>query len=128
MTLPTTQVPSRIGSDRLPDEAIVRRVQAGESALFEILMRRYNQRLYRVARAVVKDDAEAEDVMQQAYVNAYTHLDQFADRARFATWLTKIAVYEALARVRRRGRLVEVDAMSESDEKPRELFISKEPS
>jgi RNA polymerase sigma-70 factor, ECF subfamily len=90
-------------SQALSDVEVVRRVRNGETALFEILMRRYNQRLYRVARAILKDDGEAEDVMQQAYVNAYVHLDQFAERASFSTWLTKIAVYEALARSRRRG-------------------------
>lgn len=85
---------------------------AGETGLFEILMRRYNQRLYRVARAIVADDAEAEDVMQEAYVRAYTHLDQFAGRARFATWLTRIAVHEALARARRGRRLVHLEDLS----------------
>src|SRR5215468_6038957 len=90
------------------DEELARRVAAGETALFEILMRRYNQRLFRVARAILRDEAEAEDVMQQAYVNAYTHLGQFAGRARFSTWLTRIAVNEALARLRRRGRFDEV--------------------
>ena len=102
--------------ETLPDEEVVRRVREGEPALFEILMRRHNPRLYRVARSIVKDDAEAEDVMQQAYVNAYSHLDQFADRARFSTWLTRIAVHEALARVRRRGRLTDVDLASDFDE------------
>jgi RNA polymerase sigma-70 factor (ECF subfamily) len=90
-------------SQALSDEEVVRRVRDGETALFEIIMRRYNQRLYRVARTILKDDGEAEDVMQQAYVNAYVHLDQFAEKAAFSTWLTKIAVYEALARSRRRG-------------------------
>jgi RNA polymerase sigma-70 factor (ECF subfamily) len=104
------------GREALPDEEVVRRVRAGEGALFEVLMRRYNQRLYRVARAILRDESEAEDVMQQAYVNAFVHLDQFADRARFATWLTKIAVYEALARARRRGRLTEMDAMTETND------------
>ena len=98
----------------VPDEEIVRRVVAGDSALFEVLMRRHNQRLYRVARAILRNDAEAEDVMHQAYVNAYVHLDQFADRARFSTWLTRIATYEALARLRRRGRFTEIEGMSES--------------
>ena len=89
---------SEIGTDVagvgpvLSDLEIVRRVKAGEGALLSCLMRRYNQRLYRVARGIVKDDAEAEDVMQQAYVNAYTHLGQFADRAKFSTWLTRITV------------------------------------
>ena len=88
----------------LSDDEVVRLVLAGDAALFEALMRRYNQRLFRVARAVVKDDAEAEDVMQHAYVQAYTHLAQFEGRARFSTWLTRIALYEALARVRRSRR------------------------
>jgi RNA polymerase sigma-70 factor, ECF subfamily len=88
----------------LSDEEVVRQVLAGDEALFEALMRRYNQRLFRVARAVVKDDAEAEDVMQHAYVQAYAHLAQFEGRARFSTWLTRIALYEALARVRRSRR------------------------
>ena len=88
----------------LTDEEVVERVRAGEKALFEVLMRRYNQRLYRVARSILGNEDEAEDVMQQAYVNAYLNLHQFAGRARFSTWLTKIAVYEALARVKRRRR------------------------
>ena len=61
------------------DEEIVDRVKAGDTALYEIIMRRYNQRLYRVARAILHNDTEAEDVMQDAYVRAYQHLDQFAD-------------------------------------------------
>ena len=88
----------------LGDEEVVRRVLTGDRALFEVLMRRYNQRLYRVARAILRNDGEAEDVMQQAYVEAYSHLAQFEGRAKFSTWLTKIAVHEALARVRRRVR------------------------
>src|SRR5512146_3047558 len=85
----------------MTDSEIVQRVRAGETALFEILMRRHNQRVYRVARAVLKDEHEAEDVMQQAYINAYLHLAQFEDRAQFSTWLTRITVREALARRRR---------------------------
>ena len=110
----------------LADDEVVRRVRAGEPALFEILMRRYNQRLYRVARAILRDDAEAEDVMQQAYVNAFTHLDQFAERAKFSTWLTRIATYEALARLRRRRRLREVDAMEERGD-PLDSFAAPGP-
>ncbi len=91
----------------LTDEEVVRRVLDGDSALFEVLMRRYNQRLYRVARGILKDESQAEDVIQQAYVNAYFHLYQFADRARFGTWLTRIAVNEALAR-RRRSDIMEL--------------------
>jgi RNA polymerase sigma-70 factor (ECF subfamily) len=82
-------------------------------------MRRHNQRLYRVARSILRDAGEAEDVMQQAYVNAYTHLAQFAGRAKFSTWLTRIAVHEALARARRRTRLKGADAMLDEAEDDR---------
>jgi RNA polymerase sigma-70 factor, ECF subfamily len=98
-------------STELKDEDVVARVLAGETALFEILMRRYNQRLYRVSRVILRDDAEAEDVMQDAYVRAYEHLHQFAGKAAFSTWLTRIAIHEALARKRRRGRQQELDAL-----------------
>ena len=69
----------------LSDSDIVRRVRAGESALFEILMRRHNQQVYRAVRAVVKGEAEVEDVMQQAYINVFTHLHQFEQRSQFST-------------------------------------------
>src|SRR5262245_25608472 len=88
----------------LSDEDIVKRILAGEPHLFEILMRRHNERVYRAARAIVRDEREAEDVMQEAYVNAYAHLAQFDGRAKFSTWLTKIAVHEAIGRARRQGR------------------------
>jgi RNA polymerase sigma-70 factor, ECF subfamily len=88
----------------LSDEQIVTQVLDGQTALFEVLMRRYNERIYRAARAIVRDEREAEDVMQQAYVNAYSHLRQFDGRAKFSTWLTRIAVNESLARARRQGR------------------------
>ena len=101
--------PVMAGSTALSDEAVVSRVLAGETALFEVLMRRHNQRVYRAARAIVRDAREAEDVIQEAYVNAYTHLSQFDGRAQFSTWLTKIAVYEALARVRRQRRYEPLD-------------------
>lgn len=86
------------------DTALIEQVLAGSTAPFELLMRRYNERVYRAARAIVRDEQEAEDVMQQAYVNAFTHLKQFNGSARFSTWLTRITINEALARVRRRGR------------------------
>src|SRR5687767_1111564 len=101
ITIPTSAV-SVESSDHSDDE-IVRQVLGGETALFELLMRRYNERAYRAARAIVRDEDEAEDVMQQAYVNAFTHLRQFNGAARFSTWLTRIVVNESLARMRRRG-------------------------
>lgn len=90
----------------LSDEEVVRRVLEGDTSLFEILMRRHNQRLFRVARGILLDDAEAEDVMQEAYVRAFRELVGFRGEARFATWLTRIACHEALARARKRRRLV----------------------
>ena len=98
----------------LRDEEVVERVLAGETALFEILMRRYNQRLYRMSRMILRNDGEAEDVMQDAYVRAYEHLGQFAGKAAFSTWLTRIAIHEALARKSRRARMDELDAFPEN--------------
>lgn len=93
----------------LSDEQIVVRVVAGQTALFEVLMRRHNERVSRAARSIVKDESEAEEVMQQAYVNAYSHLRQFDGRTPFATWLTRITIREALERGRRRGRYIDMN-------------------
>lgn len=106
----TAELLDRAKTEGWTDEHVVERVLAGETGLYEIIMRRYNQRLYRIARAIVRDDSEAEDVMQDAYVRAYQHLDQFAGRSAFSTWLTKIAVHEALARVKRRSRSESLDS------------------
>src|SRR5689334_25368940 len=84
----------------ISDDDVVARVRSGETGLYEMLMRRYNQRLFRVIRSVVTSDAEAEDVLQEAWVRAYEHLDQFEGRARFSTWVTRIAFHEPLARSR----------------------------
>jgi RNA polymerase sigma-70 factor, ECF subfamily len=99
-----------VAASTLPDSEVVRRVRGGESALFEILMRRHNQRMYRVARSVVNDEAEVEDVMQQAYINAFTHLHQFEERAQFSTWMTRITLNEAFARRRSMHRSASVAA------------------
>ncbi len=84
------------------DAEVVRRVRAGEASLFELLMRRHNQRAYRAARAILRDDGEAEDVVQQAWLAAYRHLGAFEERSRFSTWLLRITVNAALSRVRAR--------------------------
>ncbi|MBV8828773.1 MAG: hypothetical protein JO108_06045, partial [Acidobacteriaceae bacterium] len=86
---------------RFTDEEIVALVRSGDTALYEILIRQYNQRIYCVVRTILRTDAEAEDVMQETYVRAYQHLREFAWQNKFSTWLTKIAIYEALARMRR---------------------------
>jgi RNA polymerase sigma-70 factor (ECF subfamily) len=107
----------------LTDAEVVDRVRRGETALFEILMRRHNQRVYRVARSVVKDEAEAEDVMQQAYINAFVHLKQFEDRSQFSTWLTRITLYEALSR-RRKMRPQRLPGGLDQGENPRDSMES----
>jgi RNA polymerase sigma-70 factor (ECF subfamily) len=122
-----TPVVEGVSSGSLPDDEVVRRVLDGDTMLFEILMRRYNQRLYRVARAILRDDSEAEDVMQHAYVAAYAHLDQYAGRARFSTWLTRIAVHEALARARRRHRERQASLPWQVDEDATSLLPSSWP-
>ena len=112
MTVEATSTVELDGAERR-DEDVIEQVLGGNTAMFELLMRRYNERVYRAARAIVRDDQEAEDVMQQAYVNAFAHLRQFNGSARFSTWLTRIAINEALARVRRRGTYESYD-----DERP----------
>ena len=93
----------------IADSEVVDRVRAGETGLYELLMRRYNQRLFRTIRAVLTSDSEAEDVLQETWVRAYEHLDQFAGRASFATWATRIAYHEALARARAGKRWTPVE-------------------
>jgi RNA polymerase sigma-70 factor, ECF subfamily len=85
------------------DNQLVRRVLAGDVALFEILVHRHSQRTYRAARAILRSDDEAADVLQETYLRAYRNLKQFSGKAKFSTWLIKIAIYEALAR-KRKGR------------------------
>lgn len=97
------------------DEQVVERVLDGEKLLFEVLMRRHNQRIYRAIRSILRDDSECEDVMQETYVRAYEHLAQFEGRAKFSTWLTRIAVNESIKRSRMRGRLGPLD-LEEYDE------------
>ena len=96
-------------SESTSDEDLVRRVLQGEVACFELLVRRHNQRLFRLIRSVVTSDDEAEDVMQEAYVSAFSHLRDFAGRARFSTWLGRIALHEAFARKRRTKRMAPLD-------------------
>ena len=97
------------------DEEVIQRVLDGDTPSFELLVRRYNQRTYRIIRAVLRDDAEAEDVMQEAYVRAFQHLGEFEGRAAFSTWLGRIAIHEALARMGRSRRYELVDFSAESN-------------
>lgn len=106
----------RARAESWTDQEVIERVKAGDTALYEIIMRRYNQRLYRVTRAILRDDGETEDVIQDAYVRAYQHLDQFAGDALFSTWLTRIAVHEALRRLRFRNRSQQLEDTEHDEE------------
>ena len=86
------------------DAGLVREVQHGSSAAFGALMRRYNRRLYRTARAILKDDTGAEDALQEAYIAAYRHIGEFRGDSSLGTWLTRIVVNQALQMLRRTRR------------------------
>jgi len=90
------------------DDEVVARVLAGDVAAFELLVRRHNQIVYRTVRAILRDDAEAEDVLQHAHVAAFQNLAQFRGGAKYSTWLVRIAIHEARARLRKQGRFVEL--------------------
>jgi RNA polymerase sigma-70 factor (ECF subfamily) len=101
------------GAGQQTDDQLVERVKQGDLTAFELLVRRHNQRLYRAIRSVLRTGEEVEDAMQESYFAALKHIDQFEGRAQFGTWLLKIGINEARARVRRRGRLVALDDLPE---------------
>jgi RNA polymerase sigma-70 factor (ECF subfamily) len=86
------------------DSALVQRIAADDHAAFERLMRRHNSRLFRIARAILKDDAEAEDAVQDGYLDAYRHIADYRGEAQVTTWLTRIVINQALMRLRRHKR------------------------
>lgn len=88
--------------ETLGDNELIRLARARDEAAVRALTRRYNRRLYRIARSILRDDGEAEDVVQETYVRAFTGLESFRGEASFGTWLTRIAMNEALGRLRRR--------------------------
>ncbi len=104
--MPTTRV-AKAGANQ-PDQELARRIAAGEHAALEPLMRRYNQKLYRTARSILKDDAEAEDAVQDAYLLAFRAIGTYRGDAQLSTWLVRIVVNESLGRLRRRTRRAEV--------------------
>jgi RNA polymerase sigma-70 factor (ECF subfamily) len=92
----------------LSDVDLVRRIAGHDPAAFELLMRRHNQSLYRTARSIVKDDAEAEDVLQDAYLLVFRGIESFRGDAQLSTWLTRIVVNSAIAKLRKSSRWAEV--------------------
>lgn len=111
-----TPPPAPAGAAALSEHDLVERVRAGDAAAFELIMRRHNRRLFRLARSVLRNAPEAEDVVQETYVRAFTRLDDFIGPDGFAAWLARIAHNEALGRVRGRDRVVSLhDYVSEHD-------------
>ncbi len=112
---PTETVPLPPG-DR--DADLVLLLRAGHSPAFAALMRRHNQRLYRLARGVVRDDAEAEEAVQESYLRAFAHIDGFRGQSSLATWLARIVLNEALGRLRRRPAIIDVDPVAAAATRP----------
>lgn len=99
----------------LDDAALVRCVQAGERGAFRQIMKRCNQRMFRMVRGVLQNDSEAEDVVQEAYVHAFENINGFRGDASLATWLTRIALNEAYGRLRRRRETMTIDRFETSE-------------
>ena len=102
---PAPQAATATASD---DAELVRRALARDGAAFRTIMERYNRRLYRIARGILRNDSEAEDVVQEAYVDAFAHLQDFRGESSLATWLSRITINEALGRLRRDRPAVEL--------------------
>jgi len=100
------------------DTEIARRIGLGDRHAFELLMRRYNQTLYRTARSILRDDAEAEDAVQEAYLLAYRAMGAFRGDAKLSTWLIRIVVNEAIARSRKRSRRAQIIQLSSGAPEP----------
>ena len=104
---------SELALSRVVDAELVRLAREGSASALRLIVRRHNQRLYRVARAMVRDDAAAEDVMQESYLSAFSHLASFRADASLATWLTRIVVNKAINHRRRERVMVPLEAVDE---------------
>jgi RNA polymerase sigma-70 factor, ECF subfamily len=102
---------ARPRTERYDDAELIRRTLAREEAAARAIMTANNRRLYRLARGILRDDAEAEDVVQETYVRAFTQLAQFRGDSRLSTWLARIAINEALGRLRRDRPAVELSLL-----------------
>ncbi len=111
---------------QLSDVEIARRVATGDTNALHFLMRRYNQTLYRTARSILRDDAEAEDAVQESYLLAYRAMDTFRGDAKLSTWLTRIVINEAIARSRKRKRTAEIIHLESDHERNADAAIDHE--
>jgi RNA polymerase sigma-70 factor (ECF subfamily) len=107
--MPQPTAPLDIVQSPSGDADLLERARAGDGSAFEAIMRRHNRLLFRSARGIVSDDAEAQDVVQEAYLRAFTHLHSFRGDAALGTWLSRIAINIALDSLRKNGRLVPLD-------------------
>jgi RNA polymerase sigma-70 factor (ECF subfamily) len=112
----------------LSDLETARRIDAGDRAVLVALMRQHNQRLYRAARSILRDDADAEDAVQEAYLQAFRAIGQFRGDSRLSTWLTRIAINTALARRRQRVRQAEVVWLDADPAADAEVAMTIDPS
>jgi RNA polymerase sigma-70 factor, ECF subfamily len=119
---------SQSASNATPDNDLVALVVTGELSAFEVLMRRHNRMLFRAARAILKDDAEAEDALQNAYLAAYQALPRFRGESRFSTWLARIAINESLGRRRKRAAENRVIPLEDAADTEGELDLPAESS
>jgi RNA polymerase sigma-70 factor, ECF subfamily len=123
-------LPLRTDADHklLSDSALISRIVSGDTCAFELVMRRYNRALYRTARSIVKDDAEAEDTLQDAYMQAYQSMARFRGESRLLTWLTRIVVNQAVARLRksaaRRAEVISLDGGMDYEQPAAEAAMS----
>ena len=99
---------------KIKESEVIKRILAGEKEFYEILVRRNNQKLYRVIRSYIKDEAEVEDIMQDSYVKAFTKLYQFKIESTFSTWLIRIGINEALARLKEKGKLLHLNTQPDN--------------
>jgi len=99
-----------LSAEELTDTELLNRARDGETGCYGALVNRHHQRLYRAANKILRNEADAEDAIQQAYLHSFRHLDQFQGRSAVVTWLTSIAVNEAITRIRRRVPWDSLDA------------------
>jgi len=99
---------SAFATETISDTEIISRILNGEKNLYSLIVRRYNQRLYKIGMSIIKDDDEVEDVMQVAYIKAYENLKKFEFNSAFSTWLTKIFINECLLRLKQRKKSIVV--------------------
>jgi RNA polymerase sigma factor (sigma-70 family) len=98
-----------IVTDSISENEIISRILLGEKNLYAGIMRKYNQRLYRLGMSIIKDDSEVEDVMQVTYIKAYENLGKFQFKSGFSTWITKILINESLLRLKKRKQLLHIN-------------------